>query len=228
MKLVDNCSILDCSHSLLSVVQWFKRRVCSVLHCQKQGLKQENPMHTFNICLLGLSTHSIPMLTMIYGHFSSGEEVISLTTSICVHVHDALRKKVTVLNSFIHQILMFIVIMVGLFPRLRSMNGDLHLFMAFGVGKDYKELSVNSIGEALGDEKSVAPPAFHSYTGADTTSQFHGKGKKSAWEAWKALPSVTATFGKWRQMASSRSPQNHSSYLRDTPAEQNHKRSICQ
>ena len=46
----------------------------------------------------------------------------------------------------------------------------------------------------LGIEKSNALPAFLSFTGNDTTSTFFGKGKKSAWEAWKSFPEVTNAF----------------------------------
>ena len=37
-------------------------------------------------------------------------------------------------------------------------------------------------------------PVFHSFTGCDTTSAFGGKGKKSAWEAWKCYLEVTQAF----------------------------------
>ena len=35
---------------------------------------------------------------------------------------------------------------------------------------------------------------FHAFTGCDTTSAFLGKGKKSAWEAWKVYPEATEAF----------------------------------
>ena len=37
-------------------------------------------------------------------------------------------------------------------------------------------------------------PVFHSFTGSDTTSFFNGKGKKSAWQAWKSFSEITETF----------------------------------
>ena len=43
-------------------------------------------------------------------------------------------------------------------------------------------------------KKSIALPFFHSFTGCDTTSGFYGKGKKTAWEAWKSFPDVTLAF----------------------------------
>ena len=38
------------------------------------------------------------------------------------------------------------------------------------------------------------PPVFHAWSGCDTTSAFRGKGKKTAWRAWKAFQEVTQTF----------------------------------
>ena len=39
-----------------------------------------------------------------------------------------------------------------------------------------------------------ALPYFHAFTGCDTTSQFLGKGKKSAWEFCKAYPDAFKAF----------------------------------
>ncbi len=46
----------------------------------------------------------------------------------------------------------------------------------------------------MGQKKSQALPFFHAFTGSDTTSQFHGRGKKIAWESWKSYPEVTKAF----------------------------------
>ena len=32
---------------------------------------------------------------------------------------------------------------------------------------------------------------FHSFTGCDTVSSFHGKGNKTAWNVWQRNPEVT-------------------------------------
>ena len=39
-----------------------------------------------------------------------------------------------------------------------------------------------------------ALPFFNAFTGSDITSQFAGRGKKTAWRTWQALPDTTATF----------------------------------
>ena len=35
---------------------------------------------------------------------------------------------------------------------------------------------------------------FHAFTGSDTTSAFRNKGKKTAWNTWKAFDEATETF----------------------------------
>ena len=67
----------------------------------------------------------------------------------------------------------------------------LHLVLEKALGSYY---SINTICQALGPEKSKALPFFHAFTGSDTTSQFHGKGKKSAWDAWKSYQEATMAF----------------------------------
>ena len=42
-------------------------------------------------------------------------------------------------------------------------------------------------------------PFFHAFTGCDTTSAFKGKGKKTAWQTWKAYQAMTAVFAELSQ-----------------------------
>ncbi|KAG5884501.1 hypothetical protein JTB14_034565 [Gonioctena quinquepunctata] len=53
---------------------------------------------------------------------------------------------------------------------------------------------INAICISLGESKSQAQPAFHSFSGCDTTSAFKGKSEKSIWGAWQAFQDVTDTF----------------------------------
>ena len=114
-------------------------------------------------------------------------------TRICVHVGDALRKgdKHILIQTVDTDV---VIILIGLFHNLQQTYEGIHLYVAFGAGKNYKEFSINHICDSLGVDKCVALPAFHAFTGCDTTSQFYGKGKKSAWEAWNAFPTVTMAF----------------------------------
>ena len=55
-------------------------------------------------------------------------------------------------------------------------------------------LYINSICHALGKQKSLALPIFHSLTDCNTTSAFFGKRSIITWEAWNCYPSVTRAF----------------------------------
>ena len=66
--------------------------------------------------------------------------------------------------------------------------------MAFGTGKNYRMISAHGIYAALGEEKSLALPMFHAFTGCDTVSSFSDRGKKTAWETWNVFPEVTDAF----------------------------------
>ena len=86
------------------------------------------------------------------------------------------------------------VILIGKFHHLISLCRNVNIWVAFGTGKYFTYYNINVIYENLGREKSLALPVFHSFTGCDTTSAFFGKGKKSAWEAWKCYHDVTSAF----------------------------------
>ena len=73
-------------------------------------------------------------------------------------------------------------------------NPSASIWVAFGAGKAFTYLHINSIFHFLGESKSLALPVFHSFTGCDTTSVFFGKGKKMAWETWKCYPDVKEAF----------------------------------
>ena len=84
-----------------------------------------------------------------------------------------------------------VVILVGRFLYLLKLNVSANIWVAFVTRKNYKYLNINAICHALGEQKSLALPIFHSFTGCDKTSAFFGKGKKVAWEAWNSYPEAT-------------------------------------
>ena len=65
------------------------------------------------------------------------------------------------------------------------------IWISFGTSRNHRYIPAHIISHALGSDKSKALPAFHALTGCDQTSAFAGKGKKSAWEAWKRFCEVT-------------------------------------
>ena len=80
-------------------------------------------------------------------------------------------------------------------PKIEEAVGhSIELWLAFGSGGKIRYIPCHDISFSLGPEKSMALPFLHALTGCDTTSAFLGKGKKSAWEAWKVCPSVTNSF----------------------------------
>ena len=81
-----------------------------------------------------------------------------------------------------------IVILVGLFSHFHQ---DTNIWVAFGTGKFFRYYLHQC---HLPSSRSSEILFFHAFTGCDTTSQFLGKGKKSAWDAWKAYPEATAAF----------------------------------
>ena len=58
------------------------------------------------------------------------------------------------------------------------------LWVACGVVKYSRYVPVHEIAASLGPHKSLALPLFHAFTGCDTVSQFHHKGKKTALKTW--------------------------------------------
>ncbi len=68
------------------------------------------------------------------------------------------------------------------------------LWVAFGTGKNFRYIPAHEIAASLGPDKSLALPIFHAYTGCDTVSAFSTKGKKTAWDTWRAFNEVTTTF----------------------------------
>jgi hypothetical protein len=68
------------------------------------------------------------------------------------------------------------------------------LWLAFGTGKHFRYIAVHEIAISLGPLKSKALPAFHAFTGCDTTSAFNGKGKKTGWATWSSFGDVTDAF----------------------------------
>jgi len=110
-------------------------------------------------------------------------------TRLLLHVHNAVKAgyKRIAIRTVDTDVL---VIAVSCWHSLQCVE----LWLAFGTGKHFRFIPVHEIANALGPRKSRALPAFHALTGCDTTSAFHGKGKKTAWETWSNFPDVTDAF----------------------------------
>ena len=73
-----------------------------------------------------------------------------------------------------------VVILVGKLHELKAVNAHVNIWVAFGMGRNFKFISINRICASLGEQKSRSLPVFYALTGCDTTSAFNGKGKRSA------------------------------------------------
>ena len=87
-----------------------------------------------------------------------------------------------------------VVVLIGVFHKLLLSQPKADIWVAFGVGKNYRLYSINALSTSLGTKRSQALPMLHTISGCDTTSAFWGKGKKSFWQAWMAFEEVTDTF----------------------------------
>ena len=68
------------------------------------------------------------------------------------------------------------------------------LWIEFGSGKDRKWIPIHLYAHVFGKRRYRALPFWYAFTGCDTTSQFAGHGKKSAWKIWTDIPDITDTF----------------------------------
>ena len=112
---------------------------------------------------------------------------------IMVHVHHALEQgrniiQIRTVDSDV------VVILIGHFHELVTQYPEADIWVAFNTGKNFCYYHINTICAHLGALKSQALPVFHSFSGCDTTSAFKGKGKISAWQAWKSYDDVTSAF----------------------------------
>ncbi len=85
-------------------------------------------------------------------------------------------------------------ILVGAYFNLTLTEAQVDIWVAFGMGRNFRFYSITAICSSLGEAKSRALPVFHAVTGCDTVSAFKGKSKKSTWQAWLANEEITETF----------------------------------
>lgn len=86
-----------------------------------------------------------------------------------------------------------VVIAISLYEELRKIQLK-KLWISFGVGKAHNVIAVHQLANTIGPDRCSGMMFFHAFTGCDTVSGFSGKGKKSFWKAWKAMPEVTHVF----------------------------------
>lgn len=110
-------------------------------------------------------------------------------TRILLHVQDAVRQGYTKVSirTVDTDVVILAVAAVG------HLDID-ELWVAFATGKNFRYLAAHEMAVALGPNKCRGLPFFHAFTGCDTVSCFSGRGKKTAWQTWKACDEVTSAF----------------------------------
>jgi hypothetical protein len=166
---------------------------------------QMNKKELFTFLTCKIKSFSWPSTKTVY--VTSGEEVASCGPSVpmddCNHEEADTRIMVHIQHAVDQGAKTFlvrtvdtdvVVILAGLYFQLVTNQQLCDLWVAFGMGKKFRFYHINNICENLGEPRSRALPVFHALSGCDTTSAFHGKGKKSAWQTWQVYSDVTATF----------------------------------
>jgi len=140
-------------------------------------------------------------------YVTSEKDVASIGSTIpmqnCNHEEADTRTVVHIVHALEHGAKTFhvrtvdtnvVVILVGTFYDLRVTQPLIDIWVAFGMGKNYRFYHISAICASLEEQQSRALPVFHAFSGCDTTSAFRGKRKKSVWQAWQAYKDVTDTF----------------------------------
>ena len=80
------------------------------------------------------------------------------------------------------------VVVIGcVFFTLRRQKELQELWIEFGVGRDKKWIPIHSYAEVFGEDTCMVLPFFLAFTGFDTTSQFAGRAKETAWQTWQSV-----------------------------------------
>ena len=104
-----------------------------------------------------------------------------------------------------------VVLTISNFSRLKISR----LWIAFGVGKQYRYIPIHDIVRALGEEKSQVLHVFHAFTGCDQTSGFLGRGKSTAWTTWMSYGEATTAFMALSKMPTMQDVLNAMPALKD-------------
>ena len=91
-----------------------------------------------------------------------------------------------------------VVIALSVFPTLQRLGLE-QLWVTFGQGHSLRWISVHDMCHHMGEEKIKGILLFHAFTGCDTVSAFHNKGKKMAWQTWDICPEAFPVFSKLSQ-----------------------------
>ncbi len=129
-------------------------------------------------------------------------------TRILLHVEDAVRHGCT--KVLIRTVDTDVVILAVAAAEHLQID---ELWVAFGTGKNFRFLAAHEMAAALGPNKCRGLPFFHALTGCDNVSSFGGRGKKTAWETWKACDGVTNVTAAFCALAATPTPSIIDDYM---------------
>ena len=68
------------------------------------------------------------------------------------------------------------------------------LWVILGTRSHLRCIAIHELIATIDPWYGSSPPIFHAFTGCDTVSPFSGRGKRTAWAAWRAFTEVTDAF----------------------------------
>ena len=89
-----------------------------------------------------------------------------------------------------------------------SVLRDCEIWVAFGHGFKLRFIPCHLIAAKLGNDGSWGLLLMHALSGCDTSSAFHGIGKKTAWSVWCSMPHLATVFSRLDHAPSQVSPDD--------------------
>ena len=105
----------------------------------------------------------------------------------CAHAHQHGLKKIIVHATDTDVLVLAIA-------TARVLEGC-EIWLAFGHNKNFRYIAAHIITAELGDDWCKGLLFMHAFSGCDIVSSFCGIGKKTVWDVWRSLPSLTTLFG---------------------------------
>ena len=85
-----------------------------------------------------------------------------------------------------------LILSISIFHKLKDLLEE--LWIDFGIVKNRRFFPVHEIYQHLGEEKALALPFFHAFTGCDQVSFTSFVSKNSAWKIWNFFDEATPIF----------------------------------
>jgi hypothetical protein len=84
-----------------------------------------------------------------------------------------------------------VVLAISIFEKLAKDK----LWIAFGNGKYRQWIPIHGVSISLGP-RALGLPFVDAFTSCDTVSDFHSKGKRTAWQAWEIFDDATDMYAR--------------------------------